>query len=94
MDSGPTNDYTTLCELLQDSSPIKLIPILPGHGYIYARGVGPINMHVIIVHVTVKKVRWIPELAGHASLLSVPQLDHNGCRITFEADICQICKNG
>ena len=37
---------------------------------------------------------WIPDLTGHASLLSVPQLAHNGCKIIFEAAVCQIYKGG
>ena len=93
VDSGATNHYTALCSLLQDFSAIKPIPVLTGRGYIFARGVGNINIRLAIGLVTVKNVMWIPELAGHASLLSVPQLAHSGSKITFEADLCQIYKN-
>ena len=92
VDSGATNHYTAVHNLLHDFKPIPLVPILTGCGHIYAKGVGHITIHLPIGFVTVRNVMWIPDLTGHASLLSVPQLAHNGCKVTFEADLCQIYK--
>ena len=94
VDSGATNHYTAIRSLLQEFRSIPPVPILTGRGHIYAKGVGHITIHLPIGFVTVRNVMWIPDLTGHASLLSVPQLAHNGCKITFEADLCQIYKGG
>ena len=94
VDSGATNHYTAVRSLLHDFQPMPPVPILTGRGHIFAKGVGHITIRLPIGLVTVRNVMWIPDLTGHASLLSVPQLAHNGCKITFEADVCQIYKGG
>ena len=94
VDSGATNHYTAVRTLLHDFQPMPPVPILTGRGHIFAKGVGHITIRLPIGLVTVRNVMWIPDLTGHASLLSVPQLAHNGCKITFEADVCQIYKGG
>ena len=94
VDSGATNHYTAFRDLLLDYQELDPIPILTGRGYIYARGIGNITIHLSIGPVTIQNVMWVPDLAGQASLLSVPQLAHNGCKIVFENDLCQIHRNG
>lgn len=94
VDSGATNHYTAVRNLLHNFQPIPPVPILTRRGHIFAKRVGHITIQLPIGLVTVRNVMWILDLTGHASLLSVPQLAHNGCKITFEADVCQIYKGG
>ena len=94
VDSGATNHYIAVKELLINYQDINAIPILTGRGYIYARGIGNLTMQLSIGPVTIQKVMSVPDLAGYASLLSVPQLANNECKIIFEADVCQIHREG
>ena len=90
IDSGATNHYTSRFQLLHNFRPLQDIPILTGKGYIFARGIGDISIHLSVGAATVRNVLWVPELAGVASLLSVPQLTRAGCTVIFKDHICQI----
>ena len=94
VDSGATNHYTARRDLLESFNTLpEPIPILTGPGYIYAYGIGNIRVRLSLGEVIIDNVLWLPRLAGHASLLSVPQLTRGNCKVVFEENTCDIFSN-
>lgn len=91
VDSGATNHYTAKKDILEVFTGLSPpIPILTGRGYTFAYGKGNARVQLPMGEAIIEGVMWVPDLVGHASLLSVPQLTRSGCRVVFEKDTCEI----
>ena len=66
---------------------------MTGKGYIAAKGIRHVILHLAIGKVVITHVMWVPELKGFASLLSVPQLTENGFKVSFDNKSCEVSQD-
>ena len=90
IDSGASNYYTSLRHILTDFRPIPDIAIQTGSGIITGKGIGNVTIHSTLGIRKIHDVIWVPQLAGHHNLLSIPQLARKGCKVTMSGPTATI----
>lgn len=90
IDSGASNHFTNKKHLLSDYRDCADEWILTGNGFIVAKGIGNITIHSSLGLRTIYDVLYVPDLAGHSNLLSIPQIVQKGCKINISKGGCKI----
>ena len=90
IDSGASNHFTNKKHLLSDYKDCADERILTGNGFIVAKGIGNITIHSSLGLRTIYDVLYVPDLAGHNNLLSIPQIVRKGCKISMSKMGCKI----
>ena len=90
IDSGASNHFTNKKHLLSDYRDCADERILTGNGFIIAKGIGNITIHSSLGLRTIYDVLYVPDLAGHNNLLSIPQIVRKGCKISMSSGGCKV----